>query len=351
MAGLRIRGLEIDPPLFLAPMADLTDPPFRRLVARIGGAGAMVTPMFTPPSARAHQSQRVQVDTGVPGAPPLFVQIAPSSPADVDDSLSRLLSLCSPEGIDINMGCAAPRIRRTGAGAALARDPARAARIVERARVLAGKLPLTVKLRAGDTPVGGLADDSAELAACFDRLADLARRLVDAGADGLVLHPRGSTEGFRRKAAWSLVSSLARSVAVPVIGSGDIDTPAVAVSRLVSSGCAGVMLGRAALGDPWLPAAAAATCRGEPFAPPSLATRGAAVLELADDIAATYDPGRALARIALMSSYALAPFPFGRRVALALRRLPGPAAQRAALAAFLDTAAAGPCCGLTSPQP
>jgi tRNA-dihydrouridine synthase len=351
MAGLNIRGLEIDPPLFLAPMAELTDPPFRRLVTRIGGAGAMVSPMFTRPAARAHQSQRLQVDTGAPGAPPLFVQIAPSSPADVDDSLSRLLSLCSPAGIDINMGCAAPRILRAGAGAALVRDPAFAAQVVARARDLAGALPLTVKLRAGDTPVGGLAEGSAELAACRDRLVDLARRLVDAGADGVVLHPRGTTEGFRRKAAWSLVAALARALPVPVIGSGDLETPSLAISRLASSGCGGVMLGRGALGDPWLPAAAAALLRGETFTGPTLEERGSAVLALVDDISATYDPGRAATRIALMASYVLAPFPFGRRAALALQRLPGPAAQRTALAAFLETALTGPRCGLTSTLP
>jgi tRNA-dihydrouridine synthase len=351
MAALRIRGLVIDPPIILAPMAELTDPPFRRLVARIGGAGAMVTPMFTPASARAHQAGRLQVDTGTPGAPPLFVQIAPSSPADVDDSLPRLLSLCSPAGIDINLGCAAPRVRRAGAGAALAREADLAARVVERARALAGDLPLTVKLRAGDTSVGGLPEGSVELEACRERLVALTRRLVQAGADGLFLHPRGTREGFRRMAVWSLVAALARVAAVPVIGSGDIDTPDVAISRLVSSGCSGVMLGRGALRDPWLPAATAAALRGHAFHPPSPAERAASILELIDDITATYEPGRARTRVALMASYVFDPFPFGRRAALGLRHLETPCAQRAAIAAFLDTVASGTCCGLTYRQP
>jgi len=343
MSACSIRKLAIDPPIILAPMAELTDPPFRRLVSRIGGAGAMVTPMFTPAAARAHQARRLQVDTGIDGAPPLFLQIAPSSPADVDDSLPRLLSLCSPAGIDINMGCAAPRIRRAGGGAALARNRELAARVVARARIAAGDLPLTVKLRAGDTPVGGLAAGCAGMEEVAGRLADIGRALVAAGADALVLHPRGTTEGFRRRAAWELVPMLARAVGVPVIGSGDIDSPSAFAARLSLPGCAGAMIGRAALRDPWLPAAAAALWRGERWSPPSIEERGAALLALMDDIASSYEPGRARARISLMACYALEPFPFGRRAALAVGRLPDPAAQLACLAAFVDRerAAAG----------
>ncbi len=338
MSRLRIRGLTIEPPLLLAPLAELTDPPFRRLVARLGGTGAMVTPMFTPAAARAHQALRLPVDTGSCGAPPLFVQIAPSSPEDVTDSLPRLLSLCSPAGIDINMGCAAPRIRRSGAGAALARNHDLAARVGECARSRARDLPLTVKLRAGDSPVGALEESSSAFEECSSRLSALARALVDAGADALVLHPRGATEGFRRRAAWSLVPMLARAVPVPVIGSGDVDSPAAALSRLSLPGCAGVMLGRGALRDPWLPAAVAAARSGIPFVPPSPGERGQAILALFDDITASYDSGRARARISLMASYVLDPFPYGRRAALALRLSPDPSSQRSAVASFLDEA-------------
>jgi tRNA-dihydrouridine synthase len=329
-----LRGLVIDPPLVLAPMAELTDPPFRRLVSRIGGVGAMVTPMFTPASARAYQARRLPVGTGLEDAPPLLLQIAPAGPEDVDDSLPRLLLLCSPAGIDINMGCAAPRVRRAGAGAALARDADRAARVVERTRALAGDRPVTVKLRAGDAPVCHLPDGSAELEERAALLATLGRRLVAAGADGLTLHPRGTPEGFRRRAAWPLVPALARAVGVPVIGSGDIDSPAAALRRLALPGVAAVMLGRFALRDPWLPTATAAARRGLPGSVPSAPERALAILGLLEDVAAAYEPGRARSRIALLASYVLDPFPFGRRAALDLRRLPDPAAQLASLAAF-----------------
>jgi tRNA-dihydrouridine synthase B len=322
MVPFQLGPLLIDPPLVLAPMAGLTDPPFRRLVARLGGCGLQVTPMLTPAAVRAHEALRIPIGTGLACAPPLAVQLAPITAVDVADSLPRVLGMLDPAAIDINMGCAAPHVRRSGCGAGLASDPIRAAEVVARARALwAG--PLTVKLRAGQSP------DPVPLLA-------LLRRLVDAGVTAVFFHGRLMREKFKREARWDLAAALASELPVPVIGNGDLREPSTVLRRLEDSGCAGVMIGRAALSNPWIFAQTAALARAGAFPLPSDEAFGDAILALVDDIDRTYDAGRARARVALALPYVLDRFPFGRRAAIAAAHLPTVAEQRTSVAAFLS---------------
>jgi tRNA-dihydrouridine synthase len=321
---LVVGGKHVIPPFALAPLAELTEPPFRALVRDLGGCGLFYAPMLSPAAIRAHETHRIPIDAGrEPGDPPLIVQIAPSRHDDVDDAVARLLRLITPDGIDINMGCAAPRIRRSGAGASLLADTGVAAAIV---RAVRRRWPgtLTVKLRL---PGSGR----------FDELLAFAATLVSEGVDAIALHPRLAREGFTRLARWELVAELAVALPVPVIGSGDVCAARSAVARLETSGAAAVMIGRGALRDPWIFAELAALSAGQAFAPPGVAELRSRVIALLDGIAAMVRPeGRAAARIALACSYLLEPTPFGRRAALELKRLDDIAAQRARLERHFD---------------
>jgi tRNA-dihydrouridine synthase len=321
---LVVGGRTVAPPFALAPLAELTEPPFRALVERLGGCGLLYAPMLTPAAIRAHATHRIPIDArrGA-GSPPLAVQIAPSRHDDVAAAISMLLDLVAPDALDVNMGCAAPRVRRAGAGAALLAHPDAALGIVRTAR-RAWSGSLTVKLRL---PGAG----------SFDELLSFASALVAEGVAAIALHPRLAREGFTRLARWELVAQLAAALPIPVIGSGDVRTARGAVDRLGASGAAAVMIGRGALRNPWIFAEAEAIRHGRALAPPSAVALRDLIFDLIDGIAAYATPaGRAAARIALACGYLLDRTPFGRRAALDLKRLDDPAAQRARVALHFD---------------
>lgn len=329
MPALVIAGRPLATPFALAPLAELTEAPFRALVRSAGGCGLLFAPMLTPAAIRAHETHGIPIaeDAG-PDAAPLAVQIAPSRHDDVADAIARLLGLIAPAALDLNMGCAAPRVRRAGAGAAFLANPAAARDVVRAARASWGGT-LTVKMRLpGDGSSG--------------ELLGFASMLVSEGVDAIALHPRLAREGFSRTPRWERVAELAAALPVPVLGSGDLTTARLGFGRLASSGAAAVMFGRAALRDPWIFAEAEALRRGAPFPPPSREDVRRSVLALVDGIAArTFPAGRAAARIALACSYLLEPIPFGRRAALELKRTGDPRAQRERLERFLDGPHAG----------
>ncbi len=155
--------------------------------------------------------------------------------------------------IDINMGCAVPKVRKSGAGVELMAEPdqavAIAAAVVERASV-----PVTVKMRAG-----GRAGD--------DGVVELARRLADGGVAAIALHARTVVQGFEGEADWRHIARLVEAVDVPVIGNGDVVAPEDAARMMRETGCAAVMIARGAWGRPWVFAQAAAAIAGRPVPP------------------------------------------------------------------------------------
>jgi nifR3 family TIM-barrel protein len=170
------------------------------------------------------------------------------------------LSRMGPDVIDINVGCPARKVVRSGAGSALMRDLGRLAEVA-RAVVEASGRPVVAKIRSGW--------DEASVNA-----PAAARVLADAGVTALVVHPRTGVQGFKGESDWRVIRDVRAAVPVPVIGSGDVRSPEDAIRMLNETSCDAVMIGRAAVGNPWIFAGAAALWRGAaPPAPATLADR------------------------------------------------------------------------------
>jgi nifR3 family TIM-barrel protein len=182
------------------------------------------------------------------------------------------------DAVDVNMGCPVPKIAKHQAGCALMREPEQAARIV-RAMADAVRIPVTVKMRAGwnDAQVNA---------------PDLARRVEDAGAAGVTVHGRTAAQSYSGLADWDLVDRVARSVSIPVLGSGDIIEPAQARDRLRGA-VSGALVGRGVLRNPWILAQAADLMRGEAPRAVTRAMRGQFLVDYIDLLLQERDQERA----------------------------------------------------------
>jgi tRNA-dihydrouridine synthase B len=243
-----IGSVEIPTRLALAPMAGVSVQAFRRQGRRFG-AGLVCSEMVSC-AGLSHGNERTlgYLRIGV-DEHPLAVQIF-GSEAGVMAEAARMVEAAGADLVDINFGCPVRKVTKTGAGATLLEEPDRACRIVEH---VAGAVdvPVSVKMRRG------LEDGSKAALA-------IGPRLVDAGAASLTLHPRSARQMYTGSADHSLTAELVDLVDVPVIASGDIASGAQAADVLRTTGCAAVMVGRAAQGNPWAVGEIAGQLSGEP---------------------------------------------------------------------------------------
>jgi nifR3 family TIM-barrel protein len=225
-----------DGALILAPMADYTDSPLRR-ACRASGADAVVSEMV-PLAAVVHQ--RPVADALLAFTPmehPIGVQLATGRVEDIAPALERILPL-GFDFVDLNAGCPMRNTTSVGAGAALLRDPARLEAIL-REVVARTSLPVTVKVRLGWSPE--------ELT-----VEEVVQRAQDAGVAAITVHPRTRAQMYRGQADWGWIARLRRLVHVPLIGNGDVLTRGDAERMRLETGCDAVMIGRAAVGNPWI---------------------------------------------------------------------------------------------------
>ncbi|MBI3721464.1 MAG: tRNA-dihydrouridine synthase, partial [Fimbriimonas ginsengisoli] len=223
---LRIGGLEIENPLLLAPMEDVTSLPFRLIAKRIGRPGLMFTEFVSAMAARFNRLAALRKMRVSDQERPLGIQIFGGDP----ESMAEAACLAEEAGadlVDINMGCWVPKVCRTGAGASLLKDPDMAVQIV-RGVVRAVRVPVTVKVRAGWD---------------YDLFAapELARRFVAEGAAMITLHARFARQGFDGTADWTLIEAMRKAVSVPLVGNGDVRTADDASRMMRETGCDGVM--------------------------------------------------------------------------------------------------------------
>lgn len=219
-----------------APLAGIGNRAFRSQ-SRRHGAGLVVSEMVAAHGIRHGNLRTTSMLEVVPGEHPMGIQVFGGDP-DVMAEAALAVQAAGADMVDINMGCPVPKVMKTGAGAALLADPVRAAAVV-RAMVDAVDIPVTVKMRRGLTP--GDADP-----------AEVAKRLVDAGAAMITIHPRAAAEEYAGTADHRISEQVVAAVSVPVVVSGDIADAAGARRALEDTGAAAVMIGRAALGNPWV---------------------------------------------------------------------------------------------------
>ena len=224
------------PEIRLAPMAGVTNAPFR-LVARECGAGLLTSEEIDARALVAENAHTREIAHYLPEERPLAMQLLGADP-DVLAEAARRLEAAGADAIDLNMGCPVAKIVAKGQGAALMRDPWRAA-IVFRAMRKAITVPLTIKIRGGW--------DDRTLNA-----VEIARVAADEGVNAITVHPRSRSQQFGGRAPWDIIAEVVSAVGLPVTGNGDVRSADDALAMRRATGCDAVMIGRGALGAPWV---------------------------------------------------------------------------------------------------
>jgi len=254
---MKIASVVLDNITILAPLAGITNLPFR-LLAKASGCGLVCSEMISANglvhrSPKTHEMLESRIEEK-----PLSVQIFGSDPYKMAEA-AAMVEDSGADILDINLGCAVKKVLKTGSGAALMKAPNKVEEIFLAVRK-AISIPLTVKMRAGW-------DKSGSEAFAIAKVAEAA------GVDGITVHPRLATQGFGGKADWSLIAAIKNSVSIPVIGNGDIVTPEDVLSMIKETGCDAVMIGRAAIGNPWLFSQVMSLMNGKERVSPDLTER------------------------------------------------------------------------------
>ena len=232
----KIGPVGIENPFVLAPMAGITDLPFRML-CKEQGAGLLYTEMVSAKAISYRNRNTIPLMEISPKEHPVALQIFGSEP-ELMAEVARSIEDQPFDILDINMGCPVPKVVNNGEGSALLKDPELIRKIVS-AVSRAVKKPVTVKMRIG---FEGADVDPVEIAKIME----------DAGAAAIAVHGRTRQQYYSGKADWDTIRKIKEAVSVPVIGNGDVDSPKKAKAMLKETGCDGVMIGRAVRGNPWI---------------------------------------------------------------------------------------------------
>jgi len=239
-SSFQIGAIRVDPPLIMAPLHEITDQPFRRMLREVGGVGLTVSEMISSEALvrRARKAERMMA---AEGGRPYAMQLSGSDPGHLAEA-ARITEAAGADLVDLNMGCPAGNVTKGGAGSALLRD-LRLAEACTAAIVKAVKVPVTVKMRAGwDTSQKERAE-----------YLDFLKMFENVGVQALTIHPRTRSQQYEGQADWSLIAKAVEAGhPYPIIGNGDVVVAADAQRMVQATGCQGVMIGRAALTNPWI---------------------------------------------------------------------------------------------------
>ena len=235
---MRIGSIELASPLFLSPLAGYTNLPMRLTVRELGGLGWATTDLVNARSLIERNPRALQLVATAPGDQPLAIQLFGAVPEEMRDAALICESL-GAHSVDINMGCPVKKVVKIGGGSAMMTELDKTAALV-RGMVNAVKIPVTAKMRLGW--------DDDNLTA-----PELARVLEDVGVKAVFVHGRTHAQGFSGTVNLAGIRSVVEAVrTIPVIGNGDVTTPAAAQHMFNETGCAGVSIGRGAFYDPWI---------------------------------------------------------------------------------------------------
>jgi nifR3 family TIM-barrel protein len=268
-------ALGADVPLYLAPMAGVSESPFRRLCRRFG-ADVVVTEFLSAEGIRRENPATIEKLRFGADERPIGVQIFGADPMAMGEAAAFVTDVFRPEFIDINFGCPVKKVVRRNGGSGCLRDLSLVQDVI-RSVIRSTHLPVTCKIRSGWN----------------EELRDpvtIARRCEDAGARVLTLHPRTRTQMYSGSARWEEIGAVVDALSIPVLGNGDIKTAEDAVRMYRETGCAGIMIARGSFGQPWIFDQTRDLLSGKPKRPdPSVEERFGVALEHAH-MAEQYEP-------------------------------------------------------------
>lgn len=232
----KIGNVRIENPFVLAPMAGVTDMPFRAL-CKEQGAGLICMEMISAKAISFHNKNTIALMKIDPCEHPVSMQLFGSEP-ELMAEVAKSIEDKDFDILDINMGCPVPKVVNNGEGSALLKNPELIVQIIKSVSSAIQK-PVTVKVRIGfeNAPVD---------------IVEIARRAEDAGAAAIAVHGRTRQQYYSGTADWDIIRQVKEAVSIPVIGNGDVDSPLKAEALLKQTGCDGVMIGRAVRGNPWI---------------------------------------------------------------------------------------------------
>jgi len=272
----RIGNIELENNIMLAPMAGVTDLPYRRMVRKFG-VGLVVSEMIASKAMIMAAKKTMRMSTSCDDEFPMSVQLAGNEPEIVGEA-AKLNEDRGAAIIDLNMGCPAKKVVNGYAGSALMKDEILAGKILE-AAVKAVSIPVTLKMRTGW-------DDSSRNAPTLARIAE------ESGIKSLVVHGRTRCQFYKGSSDWDFIGEIKRAVSIPVTGNGDVTTVDDAAEMLKRSGADGVMIGRGTYGKPWFPAQVAHFLKtGERLSEPSINQQMELLLEHYEGMLSHYGEG------------------------------------------------------------
>jgi tRNA-dihydrouridine synthase B len=230
-----IGPVHIPAPLALAPMAEVTDTYYRSLIKELGGVGLVVSEFISAEGLTRKNDRSHQMLAFNENERPVAIQIYGGDPERMDDA-AAIVEQQGVDIVDVNMGCPVKKVVNSGAGSALLKDFDKAARVVEKIRA-AVNIPVTVKVRKGWES---------------DDVIPLLKRFEDLGVAAIAIHGRTRKESYTGASDWAYIASVKRELSIPVWGNGDVKTAADAIRMFEETGVDGVMIGRAALHNPFI---------------------------------------------------------------------------------------------------
>jgi tRNA-dihydrouridine synthase B len=295
----KIRHIEITPPLILAPVAGYTDTLFRQAIKALGGCGLVVSELVSTEGMTRHQDQSLHLTRFEGSERPVSIQVFGSDPDRMAESAAMVQGM-GADIVDINLGCPVKKVVRQGGGSNLLRDLPLLERIFKAVRA-AVTIPLTVKIRAG-----------------WDRnsinAVEVLKLAEDCGVEALAIHGRTRCDMFSGQADWAVIALVKENARIPIMGNGDVLTPADAERMFKETHVDGVMIGRGVLSNPWLLRQCYDHLSGNPATSVSQHDKAVFMLTFLDRIRREVPEPIALGRMKKMGGYLSKGIPGGARI-------------------------------------